>query len=164
MSCSICSSEKGPLVNSMLASGRSANFIEGEMKRLDKPTKAETVRRHLERCLNGNAKGAVVAERRAGTRAAMGDVDFATAIREEAQRLLDDGKLHVRAEHGLQAQALIDRRAERAADRQLMIQMAGLLAGGRIEQVPDDLVIEGEWQEVEAEVERSAPLELVSSG
>ena len=72
------------------------------------------------------------------------NTDFAVAIRAEANRLLAAGSLHVSAAHGLQAQALIDRRIEKQADRALMVQLAGLLLGGSMEP-PADL-IEGEWK------------------
>ena len=154
--CGICTSDRAPTINSMLAAGRAGNWIEREMKRLGKPTKAETVRRHLANCLNGNPQTAALAERAAGH--PVSNDDFAAAVRAEAQKLLAEGKLSVRTEHGLSAQALIDRRAEKQADRRLMIEMAGLLAGTRSLGGPPEDLIEGEWEEVET----LAPLALVA--
>lgn len=159
--CGICTSDRLPIINSMLAAGRAGNWIEREMKRLGKPTKAETVRRHLRNCLNGNPKAGALVEKGQGL--PVNDEDFAAAVRAEAQRLLTDGKLSVRTEHGLSAQALIDRRAEKQADRRLMIEMAGLLAGTRSLQGPPEDLIEGEWSEVDDD-QTLAPLALVADG
>lgn len=157
--CGICTSDRAPIINAMLAANRAANWIEREMKRLGKPTKAETVRRHLTRCLNNNPGTAALVERGAGH--PVSNDDFAAAVRAEAQRLLGEGKLSVRTEHGLSAQALIDRRAEKQADRALMIEMAGLLAGVRRMDGPPEDLIEGEWEEVGDPL---APLALVADG
>jgi hypothetical protein len=43
--------------------------------------------------------------------------------------MLRAGQLRVTAQHGLTAQALLDRRAEKAADRDLALNMARLLSG-----------------------------------
>lgn len=157
--CSICTSDKAGAINSFLAAGRSPNWIENEMKRVGTPTKAETVRRHRERCLNGDSQNAVLAGAMATGGHGMGREDFAHAVRAVAHQKLEEGTLSVRAEHGLQAQALLDRRAEKAADRQLMTDMALLLSGARPEAgPPQELVIEGEWSEIEP----LAPLALVA--
>lgn len=158
--CSICTSDRAPIVNSHLAAGRSMNWIERAMKELDKPTKSETVARHLSKCMNGNRKAGAIVERAAGL--PVTNEDFAAAVRAEAQKMLSEGKLSIRTEHGLTAQALIDRRAEKQADRRLMVELAGLLSGARrIEGPPEDL-IEGEWREVDEP--GMAPLALVADG
>lgn len=159
--CGICTSDRAATINSHLAAGRSASWIEREMKRLEKPTKAETVRRHLTNCLNGNPKAGPIRERANGQ--SVSDEDFAAAVRAEAQKLLAEGKLSVRTEHGLSAQALIDRRAEKQADRRLMLEMASLLAGTRSLQGPPEDLIEGEWREVDDDEDQTlAPLALVA--
>jgi hypothetical protein len=158
--CSICTSDKAGTINSFLAAGRSANWIEGEMRRLGQPTKGETVRRHHVKCLNEDAKGTITRSAIKTGGAGMNPTDFAEAVRAEAARLLADGDLKIRAEHGLSAQALIDRRAEKQADRQMMVEMARLLSGsGPMIEPPDD-IIAGEWREVD-EPEGLAPLALV---
>lgn len=156
--CAICSDDRLPIVNSMLAAGRSLTWIEKEMKNLGKPTKSETVSRHLRNCLNDNRQAGAISERGAGL--PVSNEDFALAVRAEAQKMLNEGRLSVRTEHGLTAQALLDRRAEKQADRRLMVELAGLLSGARrIEGPPDDLIV-GEWSEVPAD--GMAPLALVA--
>ena len=76
--------------------------------------------------------------------------------------MLADGELKIKTEHGLVAQGLLDRRAEKQADRRLMVELAGLLSGARAHaQMPDDLIVEGEWEEVEPDT-ALAPLALVA--
>lgn len=112
------------------------------MKRLNTPTKAETIRKHLRQCLNGDAQNVALMP---GNGRPVNNADFADAVRREAHRLLAEGKMNVRAEHGLQAQALIDRRAEKDADRKLVVEMGRLLSGYRSD--PAEIVV-GEWKEV----------------
>jgi len=164
MACSIDNSERAATVNALLASGRTPHYIEGQMRALGQPTKSETVKRHLDNCLGGNPRAGTALE--SGGRMT---TDFATAVRDEAARLLaleDRGGLKVRTEHGLAAQALLDRRAEKQADRVLMVEMARLLSGSRPSSEPDpDLIVEGEWREVEPSEDHDtalAPLALVA--
>lgn len=169
--CGICRSDRLPVVNAFLAAGRTAQWIEREMKNLNSPTKAETVRKHLNNCLNGNAaQNAPLLEKAAGANgnAISSNHDFAAAVRAEANRMLAAGDLQIRTEHGLQAQALIDRRAEKQADRRLMVEMARLLSGGALGlmSAPDD-VIEGEYVDVTDQPDLNpdaglAPLALVA--
>lgn len=144
--CSICDSPRKAVVNAFLAAGRSAGYIEREMKTLGSPTKAETVKRHIAKCLAGNTANATIEANASG--------DFALAIRAEAARLLAAGDMKVRAEHGLQAQALLDRRAEHAANRTLLLNITRLLSGGT--STPGEVIV-GEFREV-------APPDLILTG
>jgi len=164
MTCSIDTSERAGSVNALLAAGRTPHYIEGQMRALGQPTKAETIKRHLEKCLAGNPRAGTALDGKGGM-----STDFATAVRNEASRLLaseDRGGLKIRTEHGLAAQALLDRRAEKQADRVLMVELARLLSGSRITSEPDpDLIVEGEWREVEPQEDADgalAPLALVA--
>jgi hypothetical protein len=58
--------------------------------------------------------------------------DFASVVQQRALDLLEKGELRVTATHGLQAQALIDRRVEKAADRDLAVNIARLLSGAMV--------------------------------
>jgi membrane peptidoglycan carboxypeptidase len=149
MTCSIEADGRAAVVNGFLQARRSANWIEGEMRRLGRPTKSETVQRHLRLCLNNNVANITVLQSGLTGREVDPNTDFAQAIRAEANRLLAEGKLHVTAQHGLQAQALLDRRVEKAADRKLLVQVAGLLSGTVSLAGPPDDLIEGEWSEVQ---------------
>lgn len=143
--CSICTTSKKPVINAFLAAGRTGHWIEVQMKALGSPTKAETVRRHLERCLGGERSNASIDTAASG--------DFAAAVKTEALKMLQAGQLKIRTADGLQAQSLLDRRAEHAANRTLLLNITRLLVGG---EPPEDL-IEGEFVVL-------APPELTTSG
>lgn len=149
--CRICDSDRAPVINSLLVAGRSAEFISREMKASGRPTKAETIRKHLRECLTGTSG------RRRGIDGRM-TTDFAQAVRDTALQMLRDGDLKVRTEHGLAAQGLIDRRVEKAADRSLQVELARLLTGlGST--MPGELVEKPPERNVTPAL---APLELVS--
>lgn len=67
-------------------------------------------------------------------------MDVATAIQAEALAALERGELRVTAANALKAQEILDRRAEKAADRQLTLVLARLATMGK----PPDDIIEGE--------------------
>jgi len=149
--CGICASPRRLVIDTLLQAGRTPNYIEHEMKRLEQPTKAETIRRHIATCLGGNldnTDGVPLDGDALTIRSVGGSQDFAAAVRSEAQRLLDMGKLKVTATHGLQAQGLIDRRAEEQADRDLMMRLAGILSGNRLPIPAEVIDIEGEYTEI----------------
>lgn len=160
MTCALDNDQRGAPINAFLAAGRAPNWIEAEMRRMGSVVKAETIRKHVRNCLAGDPQraGFVLQDALDGNKVS-DNGDFALAIRNEANRLLADGTLKVTAQHGLQAQALLDRRAERAADRNLLLQMAGLLSGTIDPSGPPPDLIVGEWREVE-ESEPFAPLAL----
>lgn len=167
--CSICASDRRALVDAFLSAGKSMNWIEREMKRLEKPTKSETVSKHFNICLRSDKSNTALLEAAATGRATGLQGDFAAAVQKVALEKLAAGELRIKTQDGLAAQALLDRRAEKAADRSLMVEIAALLSGARVE-VPSE-VIEGEWSEVEQRAisETSpdsgglAPLRLVAS-
>lgn len=128
--CSICSDGRSTVVDTLLAAGRTPGFIETEMKRLNTPTKAETIVRHRQRCLAGIVDNQPLLQ--SGLTGAGLQGDFATLVRNEAGKRLREGKLTVTAHHGLQAQSLIDRRAEKAADRDLIRNVALLMSGASL--------------------------------
>ena len=59
------------------------------------------------------------------------DKDLAAIVRDKTLTAVRAGKLKPTLQHGLMAQAMLDKRAERAADRQLAIRLAAMLAGGQ---------------------------------
>lgn len=63
--------------------------------------------------------------------------DVAVLVQAEVVKKLREGEARVTVQHGLQAQALIDRREERAKDRELAITLARML---HAPSPPDDLV------------------------
>jgi hypothetical protein len=101
------------------------------------PIKRETLGKHFAICLGGvkpmldedTAQAISDGSRSAQTQA---ELDFAVMVQKRAVDLLRDGSLRVTAQHGLTAQALLDRRAEKQADRDLALNMARLLSGAVI--------------------------------
>ena len=82
---------------------------------------------------------------------AVGDV--ATTIQREALRQLQAGEMRLTAAHALKAQEMLDKRAEKAADRELTVVLARLLTQ---QQAPPKSLIGGEEviEGVAREVER----------
>ena len=66
--------------------------------------------------------------------------DVATAIQAEALAALERGELRVTAANALKAQEILDRRAEKAADRELTLVLARLATMSK----PPEDIIEGE--------------------
>lgn len=55
--------------------------------------------------------------------------DLAELVRDQTLREVKAGRLKPTLQHGLLAQQMIDKREERAADRQLAIRLAAMLGG-----------------------------------
>jgi len=171
--CSICDSPRATLINAFLAAGRAPYWIDAELRRMGaKPSKDETIRKHRDTCLGGNITNPDLLSSSL-TKRVDPNADFAMAVRKEANRLLAAGELAINANHGLSAQMLLDRRAEKVADRQVAVEIAALLSGtrgGETMQIgpPEELIVVGEWADVtdmstvSAEVPRLA--ESVASG
>jgi hypothetical protein len=138
--CGICSGDRAPVVNALLAAGRTPYAIEQEMRSIGRPTKHETVKRHLTRCLGGNPGNVIPDPDQMTNR------DFAGLVRDAAVKALQNGSLKINATHGLQAQALIDRRAEKAADRGLSIRLAELMGAGT---PPPEVIVSDDFRVIE---------------
>jgi hypothetical protein len=100
--------------------------------------KRETISRHLKTCLSVPKE---VTPQKMAHAAAHLDVgeDVATLVQAQVIEKLKDGSARVTVQHGLQAQQLLDRRAERAKDRELAITLARLLHSPL---PPTDLIME----------------------
>ncbi len=152
-SCTICEDEpKGAVINALLASGTAPHRIEMRMKELGTPCKAETIRKHRDQ----HGVPVPTAAQATLEKIAPGrGKDFAAMVRDNAITLLEQGRMPIRAADGLKAQELIDRRAERKADRDLMVNLAQLLSGGFLP--PPATVIEGYAEEVDGGPDLLAP-------
>ena len=80
--------------------------------------------------------------------------DLAAVVVRKTRSLLAQGKLQPTLRDGLSAQQLLDRRAEKAADRQFMLNLAMAMAGGGYQPpqklLPEgDDVIEGEFADMD---------------
>jgi len=141
--CTVCKHPQKAMIHALIASKMPYADIHAETQRLGNPVKRETIGKHVRICLGG-VKPEVLAQavadesKEAKTQAEM---DFATLVQRRATEMLQAGELRVTAQHGLTAQALLDRRAEKQADRDLAVNMARLLSGA-ISVVPS-IVIEG---------------------
>lgn len=140
----------GLMINEMIALGMSMLSIERATKEKGHSIKAETVKRHVVRCLNGqtpkpNPVGvAKVANNRAGT--ANGGPsqevrDLARMVQQKAIEGLELGTLQVTVKDGLAATALLDKRDARMEDQKFIIGLARLLSGaGHVG--PSEMVID----------------------
>ena len=145
----VCSLHEGPkaaLVAEGILQGLSAYKIEEKVRAAGYPVKARTILRHQRNC--GSKKQITLLH---GT-------DVAEMVRDKVANELAQGKLRVNVKDGLTAQALIDRREEKRASREFMLNLAQLLSGGG-KQTPAQL-IEGDFVELEGENPLLAPPEL----
>jgi hypothetical protein len=84
--------------------------------------------------LGGEAPAPVYEKAGSGT-----TTDIAELVAKRAADGIADGTLRVTTAHGLQAQAMIDRRLDKRRDRELAISLARMLGGGMA--VPERLVV-----------------------
>lgn len=135
--CSIC---ENPTKNEWVArrhlEGYTPTRMEVMAKEQGHPMKRETIGKHLKECLGTSAKPEevkAVAAKVAATIAPtpdQSDGDVAVLVQKQVVQKLNDGEARVTVQHGLQAQQLLDRRAERAKDRELAVTLARLLHSG----------------------------------
>jgi hypothetical protein len=139
--------------------------IEVETRKMGKAIKRETLAKHFRVCLDGQTPFVDDAGLRSiseGASAAQSDAerDFAILVQRRATEMLRDGQLRVTASHGLQAQALLDRRAEKQADRDLALNMARLLSGA-ITMTPYEIIEGRNVTEVREITDGLAPISIV---
>jgi len=91
--------------------------------------KRETMARHIRECIGISANRSEVMKAAAEVREAgeASKSDVASLVQEQVVEKLEAGEARVTVQHGLQAQQLLDRRAERAKDRELAVTLARLL-------------------------------------
>jgi len=84
-----------------------------------------------------------------------GDDDLAAVVVSKTLRSLAAGSLKPTLRDGLTAQQLLDRRAEKAADRRFMLNLAQAMAGGgyappqKLLPSPDEVTVEGTFEEID---------------
>jgi hypothetical protein len=120
----------------MLAAGMSPNAIEGELRSSGRALKRETITAHRRECLANDAVGhhelqllGDAVERDEYDSDARFRHDLAVIVQRRAIRALERGAIGVTTAHGLKAQAIIDRRAERRQDHAFLVNLARLLSG-----------------------------------
>jgi hypothetical protein len=128
--------------------------------------KRETISRHFTQCLGIETRDKYV--QRSMQRSLDRRDDVATLVQQEVVAKLRAGEARVTVQHGLQAQALLDRRDERAKDRELAINLARILhiAPPPTHLVSPHEVIEGDYERVpdEAHVTEEVDPYLLSAG
>ena len=164
--CSICTDpERSELVNGMLDLRFPHTRISLESRKVfpAAPIKAETIGRHAKHYkLRSRVKLPSIAKvEKAPPTQLDPSGDLAEMVAVRAAELVANGSARVSVGDGLKAQALLDRRAEKAEDRRFMLNLAQLLSGGGQpapkELLPGD-VVEGSF--VEADNPLLAPPEL----
>lgn len=155
--CVICADpQKGDWVARRLMEGHSLSRME-DMSR-EAPVgviKRETISAHKTVCLGTTAAPAKIAKvAQQVTKGIEPAEDVATLVQREVIERLKAGEARVTVQHGLQAQQLLDRRAERAKDRELAVTLARLLHTAPPpphryrERLADPVVFDGEAVEV----------------
>jgi len=161
--CPVCSSPYKAQIHALKASKMPLADIHVETQKLGRGIKRETLGKHFRICLKGITPELLAQEVADASKAAQttAEIDFAVMVQKRATELLAKGELRVTAQHGLTAQALLDRRAEKQADRDVAINIARLLSGAMI--MPPVTVIEGRVIDVSPPdvIDVLAPLELI---
>ena len=89
--------------------------------------KAESISKHVREHANSSPTKLSVQQTAQQRHAQTDDDDVAVLVQRDIVQKLKDGEARVTVQHGLQAQMLIDRRSERAKDRELSVTLARLL-------------------------------------
>ena len=129
--CGICvgDPDRRMAVDRGLAAGKYPSLIERELKGLDYAIKSETITRHRDHWLvRLPATEKDLMARLTGEY--NGSPDLAVLVRDDVRRRIEDGELHPSVQQGLTAQGMLDRREERAQDRELIVGLARMLSGG----------------------------------
>lgn len=139
--CRICNNAALlPIVDTYLAKAHTAVFIRDKTSEMGFDISEDIIRKH---------KTHHVAEI---DPVASKPEDLAILIRDRTIAAVKEGVLEPTIAHGLQAQALLDRRAEKTTDRQIALELARLLSGssvtGLLEPPSDLVIIEGEAEEI----------------
>lgn len=155
--CSVCKSPYKNQYHALRASGMRLEDIAEQSKKLGRSIKRTTFGAHFRICLNGATPEVLAQEIADASKGELSQVemDFAILVQKRATDLLRSGDLRVTASHGLAAQALLDRRAEKQADRELALNMARLLSGSMT--MPPITVIDSRAIEVDQLTDGLAP-------
>ena len=139
--CAICNDKrKTAYVDAQLAKGLSASFIAATLTNdMNLKTGATAVNSHRKHYVPI-------------PKAAKKPMDLAILIRDRTVELVEQGGLEPTIRDGLAAVAILDKRAEKTQDRDVVLMMARLLSGAQVSGFlgpPSELIIDGEAVEVE---------------
>lgn len=92
--------------------------------------------------------------------------DLAALVRDNVISRVAEGELEPTIAEGLRAQEMLDRRVEKQGDRDMMLQLAGLLSGATppVALLMDGNTIEGEFRDVEADEDEATFAALLPTG
>jgi hypothetical protein len=141
-------------INGWFKAGVKDTEIERRLKQADQYISRITLgkhkRKHLITVFEQQRKAAAESlEKQARTLKAPKTSDLAQLVRDTSVALVESGDLTPSLSEGLRAQEILDRRAEKGADRDLLLQLAQVLGGA----VP---VIEGTYRDVTPEAREDA--------
>jgi hypothetical protein len=133
-----CSIDRDAKKNEWVARRHLEGYNPSQMEEMSRkagfPIKRETVAKHLRECLGATASPKEVkamAEKVAATVSPdIPQEDVAVLVQKQVVEKLLAGEARVTVQHGLQAQQLLDRRAERQKDRELAVTLARMLHSG----------------------------------
>ena len=162
----ICSIDRDPKKYDWVARRWTEGYAPNKMEKMSREAgitmKRETIQRHLRECVGTARRGKEVVYASYATKDVMAPEpaiptqatkDVASLVQQQVISKLEAGEARVTVQHGLQAQNLLDRRAERAKDRELAVTLARILhspppPSSAIAVRPEPAAIEGEAVEI----------------
>ncbi|MCC6311375.1 MAG: hypothetical protein IT345_10715 [Trueperaceae bacterium] len=134
--CVSCDHPQVREINHRIKDGRPLTDIARWLTELNRPVTRQALARH--------AKTHLEVKPRMGRRPASGD--FLTAVRDRAHERLEEGELEPDLKSGIAAQKALDARANKMADRDLMLKVAMALTGVVTVLDPEVEAIEAEFR------------------
>lgn len=152
MACSICKSPLVSQVNAMLDAGAAYSEVERTLRASGLTITRQTISMHARGCSKP-----VLAPALAVARSPQARQDFATLVQQRTQELLEAGDLQVTVRDGLAATAIIDKRDEKAKDREFVLNLARLISGAG-QGAPVTIIDGGEYEVLDEGSEEDALL------
>lgn len=148
--CAVCNSPLREQINARIAKGVPGAVISRWLRSEDAYISVITLRKHRKLHLTSEiererAAAAKMLEAQSKTLTPTKGVDLAALVRDNVTARVETGALEPTVSEGLRAQELLDRRAEKGADRSLALRFAAVISGAFI--VPD--AIEGDYREID---------------
>lgn len=137
-------------INALLATGLSINAITTRMRGVGMKVKRDTIDKHWKLCLGRDAQSyanldLIVRKQAEGAPLSEVERDFATMVQRRALKEMAMERLKVTTKDGLLAQQILDKRVEKAKDREFVMNLARIISGAG--QLPPADVIEAEFTE-----------------
>lgn len=148
--CHVCRDPRVETINGWIKAGVTLTEVERRLKEGGDGYSRITLSKHKNRHLisahdKARKEAAAAMERQQRTIKGPTNLDLATLVHDNVAQRVHDGELEPTISDGLRARAMLDARAEKGADRDLLLQLAQVLGGAT------PLVIEGEYREIDDE-------------